>query len=164
MADVNALFAKYLQDTNGKASSYAVIPGLAATLVSQGLTPDLSPTVIPEWAYIELKGWTEEQQWATKRTLDGQSIKGWDVERNSMRGDALQFTMRLLMARGPADPVRQAALAFWALRIYPEDYFRVLIPLLREMGASSSEKPLIPNSNIALARESVETARRLLNP
>lgn len=139
MTATQAAFDKFTADMGMKSSIYSRVDPQAEILVAQGLTPVLTGT-IPEWAAIERFGYIERQQWRERKTLDGQGGK-WDNDLR-MTGAGPQFTMRLLMARGPAPIGERIDLTFWAMRNYPEEWDARTDALLAELGGAPVAKDL----------------------
>lgn len=139
MTTTQAAFEKFAADIRLPISTYSRVDPQAETLVAQGLTPVLTGT-IPEWAAIERFGYIERQQWRDRKTLDGQGGK-WDNDLR-MTGAGPQFTMRLLMARGPAPVAERIDLTFWAMRNYPEEWDARTDALLAEISTAPITKDL----------------------
>lgn len=155
-------FDRFVADMKLPVSIYSRVDPQAEVLVAQGLKPVLTGT-IPEWAFIERLGTIERQQWREKATLDGQG-GSWAAAMRA-NGAGPQFTMRLLMARGPASPSERIELTYWALRNFPEEWDSRTEALLSEMGGGGS---LIDVGAIRAALDQIRageaTARRIASP
>lgn len=137
MSAAQAAFDKFVADMKLPPSIYNRVDPQAEALVVAGYKPVLTGPV-PDWAYIERAARMAMKQWSINRALAGQGSGSWSDAKASAAGASPQFTLRLLMDRGPAPPVERIKLTFWAMRNYPEEWDARTDALLAELGAGPS--------------------------
>ncbi|MDE8654760.1 hypothetical protein [Novosphingobium album (ex Liu et al. 2023)] len=152
---INDAFVAFCKAMGQPVDPRSIIEPLAAQLYAAGFRP-ITGGAIPEWAYIEYVGRQELDQWNSTGKLDAQ---GGDWEAAKKKGMGPQFTMRLMMARGPIQlPIERMRLAFFGLRIWPDMFMAEAARILQAAGAA----PGIDKTAVAAALGQIEAGATAL--